>query len=488
MFYPAEAACEGARVASFRDPSGCLWTAGGRVFRAVRRTGLADLDAFLASETFRTFARCGSIVTTDFLDEAETTSLFGKGLLDRAFDNTEDVTVVEHERIPLASFPYEWAPEMLYAAATLTLDLMESLAAEGLGLKDATPYNVLFRGAQPVFVDLLSFERREAGDPIWAACAQFERTFLLPLLVNKHFGLSLDQVLTMRRDGLEPEDVYKLCGVWQRLRPTFLTKVAIPTWLGRRREREDARLYKPTRLNNHEQARFILGSLLKRLRRSLESVKPASGRQSAWSDYLGDNNNYTRAHFEAKERFVEDMMNELRPSRVLDVGCNTGHFSAIAARAGASVVAIDYDPVVVGAVWNKADEEGLDLLPLIVNLTRPTPATGWRNRECPSFLSRACGRFDAVLMLAVAHHMLVTERIPLAEILDLAAELTNDALLIEFVAPDDSMFRRLTRGRDHLHQDLTPELFEAECRKRFTIARSQHLENTSRWLYLLRKK
>jgi hypothetical protein len=28
---------------------------------------------------------------------------------------------------------------------------------EGFGLKDATPYNVLFRGAQPVFVDLLSF-------------------------------------------------------------------------------------------------------------------------------------------------------------------------------------------------------------------------------------------------------------------------------------------------------------------------------------------
>src|SRR5205814_3890270 len=137
----------------------------------------------------------------------------------------------------------------------------------------------------------------------------------------------------------------------------------------------------------------------------------------------------------------------------------TGHFSAIAARAGASVVAIDYDPVVSGDVWRNARKERLDILPLTVNLTRPTPGLGWLNQECPSFLDRARGAFDAVLMLAVLHHMLVSERIPLDEIIDLAAELTTDSVIIEFIGTDDAMFRRLTRGRDELHRDLTTETF-----------------------------
>src|SRR5207249_3979296 len=109
------------------------------------------------------------------------------------------------------------------------------------------------------------------------------------------------------------------------------------------------------------------------------------------------------------------------------------------------------DPAVVGATWRRARAEQLDLLPLVVDLAQPTPATGWDNREWPGFLERARGQFDAVLMLAVLHHLLVTERVPLPAILALAAALTRDLAIIEFVAPEDPMFRRLARGREGLH-------------------------------------
>jgi hypothetical protein len=91
-------------------------------------------------------------------------------------------------------------------------------------------------------------------------------------------------------------------------------------------------------------------------------------------------------------------------------------------------------------------------------------------------------------MLAVIHHMLVTERVPLPEIVDLAADLTSDLLIIEFIAPEDSMFRRLTRGREELHKDLTREVFEAACAQRFETVRSRHVEGSARWLYLMRKR
>jgi 2-polyprenyl-3-methyl-5-hydroxy-6-metoxy-1,4-benzoquinol methylase len=401
---------------------------------------------------------------------------------------TDDSLALEHERIPFQSFPYEWPPEMLHAAARLTLDLAETLLEDSLGLKDATPYNVLFRGPDPVFVDVLSFERRNPDDPIWLPYAQFVRTFLLPLLVSKSFGIRLDQLLGGRRDGLEPEEVYRLCGPLRKIMPPFLTLVSMPKWLASRHDQDDLTIYQSKTLHNPEKARYILETLFSRLRRILNSLEPTGGGSSAWSDYMTSNNNYTEHQLGAKRRFVEWVMAEFHPKRVLDVGCNTGHFSAIAAREGASVVAIDNDPVVVGEAWRQAYAERLDILPLIVDLTRPSPAIGWRNNECPSFLDRSSGAFDGVLMLAVIHHMLVSERIPLDEIIDLAAELTTDILVIEFIGPDDSMFRRLARGRDHLFAYLTTELFENSFKRKFNIMRCERLAGTSRWLYLLCKR
>ncbi|MEW6130846.1 MAG: class I SAM-dependent methyltransferase [Acidobacteriota bacterium] len=449
---------------------------------------MEELKSFLASSTFRQFHQQGAIVNTEFPNEDAALALFSYRESGKTFSDFGDFTLAEHEKIPFQNFPYEWSPGMLYEAAHLTLDLAESLLAEGMGLKDATPYNILFRATQPVFVDVLSFENRQANDPIWMALAQFERTFLLPLLTNKYFGIALEQLLTTRREGLEPEEVYKLCRTLQKLRPPFLTCVSIPTWLGRRHHQDDVTIYQKQMLNNPEKARFILETSFKRLRKVLVKLKPASNQKSTWSDYLDANNNYTQEHFQTKEQFVREVVETSHPRKVLDVGCNTGHFSAIAARAGASVVAIDYDPVVVDQTLVRAKAEHLDILPLVVNLTRPTPAMGWRNHECPSFLERAKGKFDTVLMLAVIHHMLVTERIPLAEILQLAAELCTEQLIVEFIAPADSMFRRLMRGREHLFSYLTREFFEETCKRHFAISGSQHLDGTHRWLYWLRKK
>ena len=473
---------------SFRDPAGSLFPLNGRILRAVTALGAGDLDAFFASTAAQHFTADKKIAGTRKLHPDEARRVLTDERVRRLYEAISGDMLVEHERIDFPSFPYEWAPEMLHAAGVLTLDLAEALLTDGMGLKDATPYNVLFRGPEPVFIDVLSFERRDARDPTWLPYAQFVRTFLLPLLANRHFGIALDQILTTRRDGLEPEEVYRWSTWLQRLKPSFLSLVSMPTWLGSKRSADDRKIYEKKLLSDPEKARYILRSVLRGLRRSLNRLEPQTGSTSSWTNYMDTNNNYTDEHFAAKEKFVAEAMAEFAPRRVLDAGCNTGHFSALAARNGASVVAIDYDPVVLGSLWRQARSEKLDVLPLVVNLTRPTPGTGWRNRESAGFLDRARGHFDAVLMLAVIHHMLVTERIPLAEILELAAELTKDILIVEFIAPTDSMFQRLTRGREELHKDLNHLLFETHCRERFTIVRSQHVDSSSRWLYLLRKR
>jgi SAM-dependent methyltransferase len=474
--------------ASFRDPNGVLLILGGRVLRIVTAAGMGDLSALLASSAASRWSQSGALVRTVRLDADQERELRAQDGIAGLYESLGGAAILEHERIPFPSFPYEWPPELLDAAARLTLDLAMDLLPEGLGVKDATPYNILFRGPDPVFIDATSIERRDAGDPTWLAYAQFIRAFVLPLLANRRFGLPLDQALLARRDGLEPEEVYRWLGPLERLHPSVLPLVSMPVWLAARHRTDDASVYKKKLLPDPERARFVLEHLLKGLRRTLDAFAPKTAAISAWTGYMEGGNNYTAGQFQAKERFVAAFLGEHAPKRVLDAGCNTGYFSFLAARSGASVVAIDYDPAAAGGVWRTARAEKLDVLPLVVNLARPTPAMGWNNREWPSFLERARGAFDAVFMLAVVHHMLVSERVPLDAILDLAADLTTEWLVVEFVSPEDSMFRRLVRGREELFRGLDAARFEEACRRRFDILETQHLEGATRWLYVLRRK
>jgi len=456
-----------AALRSFRDPGGSVIRHGARILRALNPDGAASLEKFLKTRT----AEHPQLVRSVRIDPRE-------------FPEIEAQTLIEHERIPFPSYPYEWPPEMLHAAGALTLDLAHSALDEGFALKDASPYNILFRGAQPVFVDVLSFEPRDPLDSAWNAYAQFVRTFLLPLLAWHTFGLSPSQTLTTQRDGLEPETMYRWAGWWRRFAPGFLTLVSLPKWLS---GRESTAPYRPKPAASPEQARFILKGLLKSCERQLRALRPAHA-VSKWSDYTEAKSLYSAEEFAAKEAFVSDALDFARPREVLDVGANEGNFSFLAAKVGARVIAIDSDPAVTGAIWRKANQERLDVLPLVVDLTRPTPATGWRNQECESFLDRARGGFDMVFLLAVIHHMLVTERIPLENLLDLTAEITREFAVIEYVAPDDPMFKSIVRGREALYSNLTRDRFEAAAARRFELIRSAQIGGLHRWIYLFRRR
>jgi len=403
---------------------------------------------------------------------------------DRAeFPEIEAHSLIEHERIPFSSYPYEWPPEMLHAAGELTIELARASLPENFGIKDASPYNVLFRGAEPVFVDVLSFEPREPRDCAWRAYAQFARTFLLPLLAGREFGLTPDRALLAQRDGLEPETLYRWAG-WRRWSPRFLGLVTLPKLMS---GGESESTYRPREARSPEQARFIVDGLLASCARNLKRLRPRPA-SSGWTDYLHAKSLYSPQELAQKDAFVREALELARPSAVLDVGANEGQFSFLAAASGARVVAIDSDPAVVGATWRKASAERLNVLPLVVDLARPTPATGWRNQECDSFLERARGEFGLVMMLAVIHHLLVTERVPLEDLLNLVAEITREYALIEFVAAEDPMFGRIVRGREALYAHVTRDRFEAAAAARFEVMRSARIGGLHRWIYLFRKR
>jgi len=195
---------------------------------------------------------------------------------------------------------------------------------------------------------------------------------------------------------------------------------------------------------------------------------------------------YTPGEMTGKERVVIEILEHSRPREVLDIGCNTGHFSVIAARHAMHVTAIDRDPEAAGALWRTAHAGAMNILPLVIDFARPPGACGWANSECAPFLERARGRFDCILMLALIHHLLVSERAPLGGIFDLAAELTRHDAIVEYVDSEDAQFQSIARGRDALHRDLTRDSFELAAQRRFAIAGSWQ-GTATRWIYWLRK-
>jgi SAM-dependent methyltransferase len=469
--------------ASFRDPGGRLYRLPGRIVRAVQPSHAKDLEQFLDTGAARDAVAQGRLI--------HSARVPAEGLAGLGLPEDGAASLWEHERIWFPSFPYEWPAAMLHAAASLTLDLAEAALEEGFGLKDATPYNVLFRGAQPVFVDVLSFERRDPLDATWLAYGQFVRTFLLPLAAQHYFGLPVHQLLLSQRDGLEPETIYAWASWLRRLTPPLLSLVSLPKWFAGNASGA-AVSYRHKLAGSAEQARFVLSGLLRSCRRQLQALAPQPG-DSTWSGYLDHKSLYSPAQLQQKERFVREALDLARPERVLDVGANEGRFSFLAARHGAEVVAGDSDATVAGSIWRTASSERLNVLPLVADFARPTPAVGWRNQECPSFLERAglgrpAGQFDMVMFLAVAHHLLVTERIPLEDLLGLADELARDYVLIEFVAPQDPMFQRIVHGRDELYAHFSPAWFEAAAVARFELVRSERLDGLHRWLYLFRRR
>jgi 2-polyprenyl-3-methyl-5-hydroxy-6-metoxy-1,4-benzoquinol methylase len=405
-----------------------------------------------------------------------------QSVLDRTGPQTEGYTVLEHERIWFPTYPSEWTRGMLREAGLLTLRMAETLLAQGHGLKDATPWNVLFRGAKPVMVDALSFEARDPRDPLWRPLAQFLSTFAYPLWLDEWKGVGVHEAFLGRREGWRTEEMYARLGWRDRLRPRALSWITMAEWM---RDEAKETPYRPVTGHDEETARFILSRLFRRLRRILESTPDGLDRGTAWSGYQAFCH-YDREAHEAKRVFVAAAM--LGCTSVLDLGANDGEYSRLAAEQGARVVAVEGDPQSANEIWRHAHRAGLNILPVVMNLAQPTPPTGWRNREQTAFFDRAAGEFDTVLMLAVLHHLTLTERVPLPWILDLAAELTRRTLIIEYVSPEDPYYRRLLRGRDHLHTGDTRKAFEAELGLRFNIRRQQPILDGRRHLYWCEKR
>ncbi len=457
-------------LATFRDPAGSLAFEPGRVLRKIRPHAREAVLDFLESPLCRRMQQRGDMVAAE-ID-----------------DGPAGLTLI-HPRIPVPTYSWEWSASQWLAAADLTLTLAEESLAEGWILKDATPLNVLYQGSRPLFVDILSFERHNPKSSIWLAYGQYMRTFLLPLLMNRMLGWPLALSL-LHRDGFEPSTLYTSLSWPQRLSPAVFWPITLPALLERRGDAGAAKAALKQPARDPEIAIDLLRRTFRGLRKRTRNAVPAGGNsaESNWSDYkVTRSTHYTEAEAAHKHASVQAILEELRPARVLDIGANTGEHSTLAANAGAEVVALERDPAAAERLFLTTRAQNLPIQTIVGDLARPTPAVGWENNESPALIPRLEGQFDIVLMLAVIHHLILLDQIPIPAIVALLARLTTRDLLLEWVPVADPMFQSLMRGREDLYGALTEnDLLEATA-PLFDLLRTVRIDN-GRVLFLFRKR
>lgn len=449
---------------SFRDPSGFLFWREGVLYRQINQIYQENYQFLLSSGLYH------ELVEQDLLIPHEEVKI-PPSAPESAY------RVIQPQPVPFISYPYEWCFGQLKDAALTTLKIQGLALERGLSLKDASAYNIQFVGNKPVLIDTLSFEEYRIGTP-WVAYRQFCQHFLAPLALMSYRDIRLNQLLRSFIDGIPLDLASELLPLKTRLNFLLLTHIHLHAAAQKR--------YAGKEIAGSEARGQMTKTALLGILGSLESAVRSldwEPRGTSWSTY-DQIMNYSQEAFEDKKELVQGYLEITDPSSVWDLGANTGEFSRLASQGGIPTLAFDYDPGAAELNYRRCkDERNKDLLPLLLDLTNPSPDLGWFNRERQSLLRRKSA--DAVMALALVHHLAISNNLPLPEIARFLAEL-GPWLIIEFVPKQDSQVQKLLASREDIFPDYHMEGFEEAFSKYFRIQENAPVKGTLRTLYLMK--
>lgn len=428
----------------------------GRVLRLLDERGLAGWKALSGTEFFTRATGDGRLIGSKQID----------------FHDPGVAGALEHPPVPFISYPYEWTFSMLKDAALLHLDLLGEALADGITIKDATPFNIQFVEGHPVFIDVGSFEEYVRGEP-WIGYRQFTRQFLFPLMLRAWAGLPFQPWLRGNMEGPTAGDMKNILSLRKRVRPATMMHVSLQA-------RMEERMSGAAVRHELKKAGFSADLILANVRklRKLVSSMDWVGSGEGWVEY-GSCQHVGRDR-ESKGEFLTSALDTHRPERVLDLGANDGYFSEMAATRGAVAIAVDGDEQVLDALYRKGTSVSL----AIGDLTNPSPSQGWAGEERPSLDERA--RPDLVIAYGLIHHLIYTASIPPGAVVDWLASY-GVPVVLEFVDPEDEMVTKLTANKtnEELHPGRTRDEFEQLLAGPFRTLDTRSLGDGFRVLYSL---
>ena len=453
--------------ASFRDPDGFLFNRSGDLYRQINKSGAPAYQQLMESGLYKKLVEAQQIVLHREVDiEPVNPNLAYK--------------IIQPVKIPFISYPYEWSFSMLKDAALTTLSIQLKALEAGMILKDASAYNIQFLNGKPVLIDTLSFEPYVEGKP-WVAYQQFCQHFMAPLALMAKVDIRLGQLLRIYIDGIPLDLAARMLPgrVWTN--PGLMVHIGFHSHAQKSYASKSKGVTKSvTRPIKKDELVVLVESLYNTIYKL--NWKPSG---TEWADYYNQTN-YSKGAFDHKRLVLNNWIEKIDPGVVWDLGSNTGEFSRIASQKGCFTIAFDRDPGAVEKNYQQIKQEGNQkLLPLIQDLTNPSPSIGWANFERDSLTNR--GPADLILGLALIHHLTMTNNTPLNKISDYLRTLGH-SLIIEFVPKSDSQVQKMLANRVDIFPDYTPEGFESAFNKNWEFIETVPLAESERILYLLKGK
>jgi len=449
---------------SFRDPSGFLFYRDGSLYRQVNITYKENYDHLVSSGLYATLAGAGLLLPHKEVD-------IEGARPDRAYK------IIKPEVIPFISYPYEWSFSQLKMGALTTLEIAKRSLDFGMSLKDSSAYNIQFRKGRPIFIDTLSFEKYRAGEP-WVAYRQFCQHFLAPLTLMSYRDIRLNQLFRVYIDGVPLDLASSLLPFRTRLKFSLLSHLHLHA----RSQKHFAD--KTVNMSGHKVSRLSFLGLIDNLESAVRKLKWRP-QGSEWANYYEDTN-YSPEALSHKREIAARFLEKINPKMVWDLGANIGLFSRIASKRGIQTISFDIDPVAVEKNYLQCLKDGeTNILPLLLDLTNPSPNIGWENEERKSLLER--GPADAALALALVHHLAISNNLPLEKIAHFFGKICI-RLIIEFIPKSDSQVQRLLLTREDIFPDYTKRVFENEFQKYFAILNCVKLRDSERTMYFMKRK
>ena len=375
---------------SFRDPSGFVYTQKGKIFRQVNTYYKKEYDKLMNSGLYTELTDKSLLVKHKEVSQPGA----GKGAY----------KTIQPEKIGFISYPYEWSFSQLKDAALLTLEIQKIAMSRGMSLKDASAYNVQFLRGKPIFIDTLSFEIAVSPKP-WVAYKQYCQHFLAPLSLMAHTDVALSKLLSAYIDGVPLDLASKLLPKRSRFSFGIATHIHMHA-KSQKRHASSAKSSVKTRTISRNALTGIINNLV-------NTTKKLQWKQdnTEWGEYYTFTN-YNDKSFAQKRKTIEQFINKVKPQNVWDLGANNGLFSRIASEKNIPTVAFDIDPIAVEANYIKTKEDKDELiLPILMDLTNPSPALGWAHAERQSMEQR--GPTDMIFSLALIHHLAISNNLPL---------------------------------------------------------------------------